>query len=169
MQKEWKSEQLSWSGFFTLVGIGTLLIGLFIYVLVQAFIADEGEWMFFTNLWYVNALLIIIIAFVISTAFFLKDWFQYKGLTIKLDDHKLYFVHKRYPTKTFSFRELLYFKNVKTFYGFKKLRKVVMYFKDSKTHKRHRMIILLKPKETQPFLDILANEKAIYINKNKTK
>ncbi len=169
MQKEWKSERMSWHAFFTLVLISTVFLGLFIAVFIRAFITDGDEWMFITNIWYINFLVIMVIALVISTGFFFKDWFQYNGLTIKLEDHKLHFISKNYPTKVFNFRELLHYKSVKTFYGFTKLRKVIMYFKDSKDKRRHRMIILLKEKETQPFLDILNNEKAVYLKKKSNK
>ncbi len=161
MQNEWKSEMLSWKTFFLLVFIAAIFGTIFLFVFSAALIAEEGQWTVVTDSILINVLVFFGLSFVFSVAFFFKDWFQYKSLSVRTDPETITFESGHYPKKTFSYEEMLSFKRVKTIYGFKNINKVIMHFKSIDTKRRHRMIILLREDNAKRFMKALEEKKGV--------
>lgn len=161
MQNEWKSEMLSWKAFFLLVIIAAIFGTVFLLVFSAALIADEGERAVVTDSILIDILVFFGLSFVFSVAFFFKDWFQYKSLSVQTGSDAITFESGHYPKKTFSYKELLSFKRVKTIYGFKNINKIIMHFKSADDKRRHRMIILLREDNAKRFMKALEEKKGV--------
>ncbi len=156
--KPFNSETLDLKSRIILVGISSAFIAIFLFVLANAFFSENDEWMFFGDIWILNILGIILVSIIISIWYFYRDWIQYRNLSVELKEKTMTFSSEYTKTETFNYHELMSYRIIKTLYGFRRYRKLILFFRSKKTQQKVKKTLLLKDYQTEDLIKAIKSQ-----------
>ena len=153
--KTFKSETLDFKTMILLNILSSSFIALFLFVLINALFSGNDEWMIISDLWILNVLALIIISVVLSGWYFYKDWMQYRDQSVTFQEKSLKFESQYTKTQYYDYHELMSYIIIKTLYGFRRYRKVLLFFRSKKTSQKIKKTMLLKDYQSEDLIKAL--------------